>query len=97
MTDTAEKSPSQEEAERRLRSALKRVEAAQNELNEACSEISSILGLVREWEAIGKLADQVKAFWHRLNRVHPKSGAWDLDETAKQGMWRRRSEATRKP
>lgn len=79
---------SQKEAVVRIRSALARVERAQNELNEACSELSSVVGLVREWEALGKLSSRVQAFWHRLNGIEPKK-PWDLDEMAKQSLWRR--------
>lgn len=84
--------PSQQEALARYRSAMKRVERAQNELNEACSELSSVIGLVREWQALGKLADRVKAFWHRLNQLQPRK-PWDLDAMAKQALWRRAAEA----
>jgi len=79
---------SQKEAIARIRSALVRIERAQNELDAACSDLSSIIGLVREWEALGKLSSRVQAFWHRLNGLQQKK-PWDLDEMAKQSLWRR--------
>jgi hypothetical protein len=51
----------------RIQSALRRIEHAQRELYDACSDVSSVRGLVHEWERLGKLADRVKQEWHKLN------------------------------
>lgn len=78
-------SPSEKEAARRIKSALARIERAQAELDQACSDISSVVGLVEEWEAIGKLSNRVKQFWHRLNN-RATDEALDLDGDAKQSL-----------
>lgn len=66
-------------AEQKISRALRMIEQAQALMNEACSEISSVRGLVREWESIGKVADKVKAQWHKLNRRPVPRGGWKLD------------------
>lgn len=72
---------SREVAEARIRAALQRIERAQTELYNACSDLSAIVGMVRPWEDAGKLADSVKAFWHRLNgRFQAKRGEWRMDK-----------------
>lgn len=71
----------QQGAEQRILSALKRIERAQTELNEACSDLSSVLGMVRNWERCGKVANSVKAFWHRLNGdFQARRGEWRTDK-----------------
>jgi hypothetical protein len=60
-----------------VREALASIERAQDELNRACSALSPVCGLMREWERLGKLADKVKAEWHRLNGL---DGPFHLDD-----------------
>lgn len=66
-------------ADLKIRTALLRVERAQTELNEACCELASVIGMVRPWEECGKLADRVKAFWHKLNGRYLSQTDWRLD------------------
>ncbi len=63
-------------ARERVMTALVHLQAAQNHLADACSDISPVVGMVKEWERLGKLYDKVKAEWHRLNRL---DGAFRLD------------------
>lgn len=55
-----------------LQRALDRVQRAQNELDLACADISTILGGVKIWRKSGKVSDQVKAFWYELDRFQGK-------------------------
>lgn len=69
------------EAELRILSALKRIENAQRELYEACSDLSPVIGMVKPWEDAGKLGEKVKAFWHRLNgKFLAGRGSWNMDK-----------------
>lgn len=64
----------------KINRALVLIERAQNALSEACAELSPVVGVCPEWERVGKLADRVKAQWHRLNRL---DGPFRLDSEAK--------------
>lgn len=66
-------------ADARIREALKRIEHAQAELYEACSDLSPIIGMAKQWEAVGKEADRVKALWHRVNGVFLSRERWEVD------------------
>lgn len=66
-------------ADQRIVTALQRIERAQNDLDDACSDISRVIGLVDEWEAIGAESTRVKALWHRLNNMASPAGGWKLD------------------
>ncbi len=68
-------------ARARVRRALALIEQAQNTLNEACAQLSPVTGFVRDWERVGKVADQVNAAWHRLNGRDDSEA--DLDGDAK--------------
>lgn len=67
-------------AKDKVRRALASIERAQNLLADACSELSPVVGLVKEWERLGKLHDKVKAEWHRLNGL---DGPFRLDSEPK--------------
>lgn len=73
------------EAERKVREALRHVEAAQRELELACQELCPVIGALPDWERIGKLRDRVNAQWHRLNEVRPRSG-YRLDEDGRRAL-----------
>ncbi len=63
----------EEIAKERLRQALKLIEQAQNNLNEACSMLCPIIGMIPEWRATGKCADRIKSHWYRVrNRASAK-------------------------
>lgn len=70
----------------KVQRALDRIEAAQNQIGEACSELSGICGAHPEWERLGKLYDKIKAHWYdtrdRLGAKHD-AGKLDLDEMAR--------------
>lgn len=55
--------------------ALRLIEQAQNDLCTATAELSKLEGCIPEWEATSKMADKVKAHWHRVRRV----GKFKLD------------------
>ncbi len=67
-------------ARKKIREALAHIEAAQNHLGAACSDISPVVGLVKEWERLGKLCDKVKTEWYRLNELE---GPFRLDSEPK--------------
>lgn len=69
----------------RIRLALKMIEQAQNLLNEAASSVCPIVGLVKDHERIGKLADKVKAEWHRLNG-RTVDEVFELDDYARDAI-----------
>lgn len=69
------------EAQARVRKALEHIERAQRELSDASSTLSSVEGVLDQWELLGKLYDQVKAAWHDLNSV--PDDKVDLDEMSK--------------
>ena len=67
-------------ADERILSALKRIERAQVELDQACSDLSPVLGWATEWERGGKVSDTVKALWKRVHeRFQKQRGSWTLD------------------
>lgn len=57
------------EARRRMEKALAHIEAAQGQLNDACAELSTLIGAIPVWKAAGTLADRVKAFWYRVRAM----------------------------
>jgi hypothetical protein len=65
---------------RKVRAALNEIEQAQNHLANACSELSPVIGLIKEYERLGELCDKVKAEWHRLNGL---DGPFRLDSEPK--------------
>lgn len=65
------------EAELRAREALARIEKAQVLLDDACAQLSSLVGAAPQWRRAGQLADQAKALWQRINDRH---WGYTLDE-----------------
>lgn len=67
-------------AEEKIKTALRLIERAQGELNEACAQISPIIGMVAEWEKLGAEAMRVKKLWHQVNdRFQSERGDWKVD------------------
>lgn len=67
-------------AEAHVRRALELVEAAQHQLEEACRELSPVVGGVRQWSAVGALVDRVRSRWYALDSWLAKNrGRLDLD------------------
>jgi hypothetical protein len=67
-------------AKRQIAKALASIQAAQNLLNDACEQLSPVVGLSEEWERRGRLYDKTKAEWHRLNQL---DGPFRLDSEPK--------------
>ena len=64
--------------------ALRLVEQAQHLLEEACRELSPVVGGALQWAALGKLTDKTHAHWYRLDGWLSKNrGKLDLDEGTK--------------
>lgn len=57
----------EKERQARVQRALRHIERAQTELNDACSELSGFLDGIPEWNRAGKLADFAKALWQKVN------------------------------
>jgi hypothetical protein len=68
-------------AEEKKHRALGHLEAAQRELGYALENLSPVVGLVKEWERVGKLYGTVNALWHRLNGL---AGPFRLDSEPRQ-------------
>lgn len=74
------------EVEASLRSALVRIERAQNELAAACADLSGIAGgALPFWDRCSKLSERCRQLWHALNNRDRRR--WHLD-----GMHTARSE-----
>ena len=55
-------------ADARVRVALRSIEEAQALLDQACQALSSVRGMLIEWQKVGKLSDQAKATWYAVDR-----------------------------
>src|SRR5690349_4917513 len=55
-------------AREKVEDALKKIEAAQRLLGDACGDLSAIVGAAPHWSRVGKLYDRTKDAWHKLNR-----------------------------
>jgi len=55
-------------AELRLEDALACIEQAQGVIDRACAELSSVVGMEKEWRQLGVLYGKVKASWHAVSR-----------------------------
>ncbi len=78
------KDNSKQEASRRLRTAMARMEAVERHLDAAAQSISVVQGpgIGTEWEKIRALIDLAKSSWRRLEE-RVLSGCFDLDDLAK--------------
>lgn len=70
------------EALLKIEKAQGRVEAAQTQMELACQELSSIIGMVPAWNKASKLHDQIKAFWYKLDALKRRAKPWELDGCA---------------
>ena len=78
------KQNTKEEASRRIRVAMARLDAATRNLEAAQAAVSSIHGydVIQEYRRVGALIEFVKITWRRLEKcVH--SSSFDLDDLAK--------------
>lgn len=66
------------EARRRVEQALQHLQRAQEQVGEAQSLLSSLIGGMTAWEHVGKTYDRIRADWHRVEVLRRKSGL-DLD------------------
>jgi len=80
------------EATARIRKALDHVQNAQNELDWACAELSSLCGAIPVWRASSKLADRVHSFWYRLDGFRAR-GRYRLDDTNIAALTKRAEQA----
>lgn len=62
MTPTSSRS-----AKERVEFALMMIEDAQRLINQAAQELCDVRGMCPEWEASGRVYEQVKAYWNRVN------------------------------
>lgn len=84
-------SPEQLRAEAQLRvlRALEKIQEAQNQLGQACAELSALQGGVPVWKATSKLYDRVHALWYRVERFR-QQGRYRLDSVNVQALERRK-------
>lgn len=61
-------------ADARVRVALRSIEDAQRLLDQACQALSSVNGMLLEWQKVGKACDQVKVSWHAVQRKAERLG-----------------------
>ena len=57
------------EALQRVRRALALIEQAQNDLNSACQQLSSLRGGYMRYRATGTLRDNVHQHWYRVQKL----------------------------
>jgi ABC-type uncharacterized transport system fused permease/ATPase subunit len=74
-----------------LQRALELVEQAQHTLEQACSEVSPLIGQVKQWQQLSALADRVKTIWYRLDAVRTSPTASlavdDVSEPGERARW----------
>lgn len=69
----------------RIDRALQLIEQAQNDLNSACADLSTLNGGVPVWKATGAMADRVKALWYRVHNFR-MGGRYSLDDMHVQSL-----------
>lgn len=60
--------------------ALSLIESAQNQLADACAQLSALNGGIPVWTACHKLTDKVHDFWYRVDGFR-SGGKYSLDST----------------
>lgn len=73
MSATPIRMTREEAAERRLASALRDIEDAQNRLAHACAAMSSLYGVAPVSNAVLRLHAQVKRAWYQLHERREKA------------------------
>lgn len=63
----------------RVDEALRRVEAAQNELTSACTQLSALVGAGAMWKSTYALQNRVHSHWERLSTFR-NLGRYKLDD-----------------
>jgi hypothetical protein len=76
------------ESQVKVRRALAKIQEAQNTLNDACSDLSTLCGGVVVWKATGKMADQTKALWYKVEAFRQK-GRFKIDSLTIDAIERR--------
>jgi hypothetical protein len=73
---------SREIAEARVRAALEHLQQAQVEVERARQQLAAVVGVLPEYDRLGKLYERVRAEWYRLaaKRGSPRL---DLDSDAR--------------
>lgn len=61
------------ETDLRIRRALAKIQQAQYELNDACSELSAICGGIPVWKATARTSDAVRSLWYRVDALRTKA------------------------
>lgn len=61
------------ETDLRIRRALAKIQQAQYDLNDACSELSAICGGIPVWKATSRMSDAVRALWYRVDALRTKA------------------------
>jgi hypothetical protein len=79
------------EARLRIERALANIQEAQNQLGNACAELSALEGGVPVWKATSKLYDSAHALWYRVERFR-QQGRYRLDSINVQALERRQGE-----
>lgn len=69
----------------RIKLALDKIEAAQENLRQASELLCPVMGFVRQWEATGKTYGLIKKLWHQVDD-HAQTVPFDLDESAKRAI-----------
>lgn len=68
-------------ARERVKHALRLIEQAQNTINDARSELSSVLHMAPEWESLLLLQDRIRAEWYQVSEALARQGdVMTLDE-----------------
>lgn len=84
--------PSQVEAQVRVRRALEHIQRAQDELGRAGSELASIVGGAATQAVVMRAYDLVHRTWYRVAKLRDRAAKLDLDEMAKESFARRQAD-----
>lgn len=74
-------------ARRRVDRACALIERAQNDIDSACSELSTLVHGIPVWRATSKMGDRVKALWWKVHHFR-MAGRYHLDEMHVQALER---------
>lgn len=67
------------ESRKRIDAACRKIEEAQNLLNDATADLSTLYGCVSVWKGARSMADKVRDLWYRVDKVR-QSGRFKLDD-----------------
>lgn len=63
----------------KIQKALKSIEAAQGLIGNACADLSSVKGAIKQWEKTGALYDTIKNHWYELRNFSMFDRGLELD------------------